>query len=84
MKLFVVVSTLCTGWSVGSVVEGIFRTLEEARSCLRTVYDQTIKNFNEPENEDGFEDGDDCFDICEAEDSEIRTSCSIKEVTADI
>ena len=79
MKLFIITEAVSDDdGNFYSQVHSTHKTKEEAIDELKKLHDETIEYFNDPE--DDYEDGDNSFEISEADDFEIRNYACIDEV----
>ncbi len=60
-----------------STVEGVYTDKDRAIAKVKEIHNEIVDTFNDPE--DDYEDGDSFFEICEADDSQIRQSVDITE-----
>ena len=60
-----------------STVEGVYTDETKAISKVKEIHDEVVDYFNDPE--DNYDDGDVCFEIYEADDTQICRSVDITE-----
>ena len=84
MKLFIVISVLYDDGSIKPIIEGVFKTKDEALNRLKKVHDEIVNDFSEPEEDNDFKEGDDWFEVVEGSYSDIYIQGSVKEFIADI